>query len=62
MWAEGEYPHQGQTIQFFNINLASLDQPQEGVNLSKVTLGYCDGLNDNQAAGLKDAPWAGGLP
>ena len=59
---EGEYEWEGKTIKFFSINLCSVDQPQEGLDLSKVKLNYCDGRNDNWGAGLKDAPWAGGLP
>lgn len=62
VFAEGEYPWGDQMIKFFNINVASIDQPQEGLDVSKVKLSYCDGLNDNWAAGLKEAPFASGLP
>lgn len=48
--------------EFFAVNLATIDQPQEGIDLSKTKINYCDGLNDNWWAGLKDEPWAGGLP
>lgn len=52
---------QGQTFRFFVVNLCTADQPQEGLELSKVKLRYWDGLNDNFAAGPKDEPWLGGL-
>lgn len=62
VWAEGEYPYEGQIVQFFTINLACVDQPQDGVDLSKVTLTYEDGRNNNWGVGRKDKPFPGGLP
>lgn len=62
VWAEGEYEYEGQIIKFFTVNLASIDQPQDGIDLSKATFSYWDGRNDNWAAGPKDRPFAGGFP
>ena len=62
VWAEGEYEYEGQSIKLFAVNLACIDQPQEGIDVSKVKLSYWDGLNNNWAGGLKNAPWAGGMP
>jgi hypothetical protein len=62
VWAGGSYEYEGTKHDFFTINLATVDQPQEGVDLSKVKVQYCDGLHDNWFAGLKDVPWPGGLP
>ena len=58
---QGTYEFQGQTFRPFTVNLCTADQPQEGLELSKVKLRYWDGLNNNFAAGAKDEPWPGGL-
>lgn len=58
---QGSYEFQGQTSHIFTVNLGTADQPQEGLELSKVKLRYWDGLNNNFAAGPKDEPWLGGL-
>lgn len=62
VWACGSYVYEGTTFEFFNVNLATVDQPQEGVDLSEVKLGYYDGLRDNQKAGTRETPFPGGLP
>ena len=62
VWAEGSYPWEGKAFHFFLINVSSVDQPQDTLDLSKIKISYCDGLNDNQAAGYKDQPWSCGLP
>ena len=62
VWAGGSYTYEGQTFEFFTINLASADQPQEGVDLSKVKLNYWDGLHDGWKTGMQDTPYSGGLP
>jgi hypothetical protein len=43
------------------VNIVTLDQPQEGLELSEWKIRYCDGLHDNQMAGLRDGPWSGGV-
>ena len=48
-------------VDFFVLNASSIDQPQEGVELSKSKLQYFDALHDNFMAGTKDTPWEGGL-
>jgi hypothetical protein len=58
---QGTLEFQGQTFDLFIVNLCTADQPQEGLELSKVKLRYWDGLNDNFAAGPKDEPWPSGL-
>ena len=62
VWAGGSYEWEGAKHEFFTINLSSIDQPQEGVDLSKVKLSYCDGLRDNWHAGLSEKPYSCGLP
>ena len=62
VWQGGQYEFEGQTHDYFMINAASIDQPQEGVDLQKVKLTYWDGLHDNWHAGMKDTPYSGGLP
>ena len=62
VWGEGSYEYEGQKHDFFTVNAATIDQPQDGVNLNEVKISYCDGLHDNWAAGLKDKPYEGGLP
>ncbi|KIY00864.1 uncharacterized protein Z520_03530 [Fonsecaea multimorphosa CBS 102226] len=56
-----EFPAGSGTVhEFFSINALSLDQPQEGLDLSTFKMRYVDGRNDNWAAGMRDAPWPGG--
>jgi hypothetical protein len=56
----GFYKFGGNKTDFFTLNILSLDQPQEGLDLSKLKMLYWDGLNNNWAAGQKEEPWAGG--
>lgn len=51
----------GQEVVFFAINLVTLDQPQEGLDLSTYKMEYCDGRNDNWMAGMQEHPWPGGV-
>ena len=60
VWGEGQYEFQGAVHKFFTINALTLDQPQEGLDLSTWKMMYVDGRNDNWAAGPKDTPWPGG--
>lgn len=48
-------------VDFFSMNLQTIDQPQDGVELSQWKLKYWDGLNNNWFAGSREVPWAGGL-
>jgi hypothetical protein len=56
----GYYTIQGQKTDFFSLNIMTLDQPQEGLDLSKFKMTYWDGLNNNWAAGQREVPWPGG--
>lgn len=58
---EGYYEYDGHKIDLMMVNLATVDQPQEGVDLSETTIKYFDGLHDNFGAGLRDSPWPNGL-
>jgi hypothetical protein len=62
VWAGGSYEYQGTKHDFFTINLASVDQPQDGVDLSKVKVTYADGLRDNWGEMSTEKPFSGGLP
>lgn len=57
---EGSYELEGQKHEWFSVNLLTVDQPQEGIDLSKFKIKYIDGLHDNWMAGEKDEPWSGG--
>lgn len=59
-WSNGEFEFQGAQHQFFTINILTLDQPQEGLELSKFRINYGDGRTDNWAAGPSDKPYPGG--
>jgi hypothetical protein len=61
VWMQGAFAFHGQTFHRFVVNLGTVDQPQEGLELSQVKIKYWDGLNDNFAAGTRDEPWLGGL-
>lgn len=60
VWREGGYELQGQWIDHFAVNLCTIDQPQEGIDLSKFKIDYVDGRNDNWMVGTKSEPWSGG--
>jgi hypothetical protein len=40
IFQEGSYEWEGQKIDFFIVNAASFDQPQEGVDLHKIKINY----------------------
>lgn len=61
VFGEGSYEFQGQKHDFFTVNLATVDQPQEGIDLAEFQIEYVDGLHDNWMAGKKDKPWSGGF-
>jgi hypothetical protein len=52
---------EGEIVDFFSINLGTLDQPQEGLDLSLFKMEYYDGRNNNWMGGRREAPWSGGL-
>ncbi|KIX07135.1 uncharacterized protein Z518_05112 [Rhinocladiella mackenziei CBS 650.93] len=56
----GKYEYQGVTHEFCSLNILTLDQPQDGLDLSKFKIQYWDGRNDNWQGGTKDVPWPGG--
>jgi len=60
VYTEGEYEAFGAKHDAFSINLLTLDQPQDGLDLSKFKVGYIDGKHDNWMAGLQDTPWPEG--
>ena len=45
----------------FVVNLATVDQPQDSIDLSSTKVRYFDMLNNNYGGGLKEAPWPNGL-
>lgn len=49
------------TADFVTVNLSTLDQPQEGLELSEWKYEYVDGRTGNFAAGPKPEPWKSGL-
>jgi hypothetical protein len=57
----GSYEYEGTVTKFQNVNVLTLDQPQEGLELSEWKIEYWDGRADNWMAGKKDQPWPGGL-
>ena len=59
--SEGSYEWEGQSYDHFTVNAATIDQPQDGIDLRDVTLQYFDGLHDNWNGGLQDKPWSGGM-
>lgn len=54
------YEIQGRQMDLFAINLATVEQPQEGVELSEVKIVYVDGLHDRFMS-FGEKPWRGGL-
>ena len=60
VFGEGAYEFDGKKYDFFSINFNTLDQPQKGLDLSKWSMQYWDGLHDNWSKGMKETPWEGG--
>lgn len=60
VFASGKYTFGGQTTEFFSINVLTLDQPQDGLDLRQWKFDYWDGKNNNWMSGKKDEPWPGG--
>lgn len=61
VWIEGFFEVGGHKHEAFMLNVSSIDQPQEGLDLSQVKLMYFDMLHDNINGGLKETPWPNGL-
>jgi hypothetical protein len=57
----GYYTFNNQRVDFFSLNLNTLDQPQEGLDLSKFKIEYWDGLHNNWQAGKAEKPYSGGI-
>ena len=66
VFSKGKYVFEGTEVNFFTVNILTLDQPQpvgsegEGLDLSMFKIKYADGRNDNWQGGTKDVPWPGG--
>ena len=61
IWSQGWYQFGDAKYDFFNVNAASIDQPQDGFDLSEVKLSYWNGLNNDWMSGMKEVPFSGGL-
>ena len=57
---EGKFAWKDGFVDFFQINLGTLDQPQEGLELSKWKISYVNG-RDNRWEDRKETPFRGGL-
>ena len=57
----GFYEFEGQKVDFFSVNLATVDQPQEGVELAVFKMEYWDGRQDAWQRGKKGSPYESGL-
>ncbi|KPI42300.1 uncharacterized protein AB675_9543 [Cyphellophora attinorum] len=60
--AAGTFAFQGQVREFFQINVGSLDQPQNGLDLGTWKVAYVDGRNDGWEDGARGTPFPGSLP
>lgn len=58
-FAYGSYEYEGKTHKNFSINAVSLD-PDQGVDLREIKVGYWDGKAENWAAGQAEKPYPGG--
>jgi len=60
---EGAFEWKGQMHEFFQINLVTLDQPQEGLDLSQFKMRYVDGRNNkwDVVRGHEEGPHSGGV-
>ncbi|KAF2482349.1 Mss4-like protein [Neohortaea acidophila] len=61
VWSEGWHQFGDQRHDFFGVNLVTLDQPQDGLELNEAKFTYWDGLHNNWDAGKQDHPFPGGL-
>jgi hypothetical protein len=59
-WSNGKYEFQGVVHHFFTINILTLDQPQEGLDLSKFKIRYSEGRSGNWTLEQRDQPYPGG--
>ena len=58
-WAHGQYEYQGQQHKFFTINVLTLDQPQQGLDVRDFKIVYTNGRDD--AFEPADHPFPGGM-
>lgn len=61
VFREGTYEVAGAKHELFSVNLGTLEQPQEGLDLRRFKMEYWDMRHDNAGAGPRDEPWEGGL-
>lgn len=61
VWDRGEYTLDDEHHVFFSVNMNTVDQPQDGLDVSQLKIDYLDGLTDNFGAGLRDKPFPGGM-
>jgi len=61
VWVQGWYKANGQTFDPASLNLATIDQPQEGIDLSQVKIQYVDLLHNNPLGAPQSEPYPGGL-
>ncbi|KAL6250788.1 hypothetical protein RBB50_003091 [Rhinocladiella similis] len=59
VFSRGRFELDGHTHEFSSLNVLTLDQPQDGLDLSKAKVQYFDGRNDNWNAGPRVSPWPG---
>ncbi|KJF60963.1 uncharacterized protein CIMG_11301 [Coccidioides immitis RS] len=64
VFSRGTYVMEGKEVKFVSVNGLTVDQgvaDEEGkLDLSKVKIGYWNGLTDDWMSGMKDAPYPGG--
>lgn len=61
VFTQGSYEYEGSLIKIQSVNVLTLDQPQEGLELSEWKIEYWDARTDNWAGGKKEKPWTSGL-
>ncbi|EME83484.1 uncharacterized protein MYCFIDRAFT_81662 [Pseudocercospora fijiensis CIRAD86] len=62
VWMEGYFEHEGMKFDVFAVNLASVDQPQDGIDLKDVKIKYFGELEaKGKGMETRDEPWEHGL-
>ncbi len=57
----GSYEYEGQEVEMFCVNAATLD-PDQGLDLREFKVRYWDGKTDGWEKGMRDEPYPGGCP
>ncbi|KAF4555438.1 Hypothetical protein D9617_2g053970 [Elsinoe fawcettii] len=60
IFVAGYFEYEGKRFDYFSFNSKTLDQPQEGLDLSKFRFDYFDGLNSNYLEKKSGGPYPGG--